>query len=294
MLKESSPDRPQKEPRNKLPEMLQHFFPNNKPVDNSDGLFIIPVVGRDILLASGSNALMVDHSSADVMKFYCQNRQVLGQWQGVNCEVWDLTAESLAMPGFELMDLRSLLRTLSDEEFSLASRAVQLLEWQKNHRFCGACGQPTTEAEADHALQCLPCNISLYPRISPCIIVVVMDGERCLLGRQASWPEGRYSALAGFLEAGESAEQALHREVFEETGVHIENIRYLGSQAWPFPGQLMLGFMADAKTTAIVIDDDELSDARWFHYSELPDVLPSSRSMSGQLIEEFVRRVSGG
>ena len=285
---------PNKKPCSDLPEMLQHFFPNNKPVDNNDGLFIIPVVGRDILLAKGSNALMVDHNSADTMKFYCRNRLVLGQWQGVNCEVWDLSGDSLAMPGFELTDLRSLLRTVSDEEFSLVSRAVQVLEWQKHHRFCGVCGQPTTEADTDHALQCASCNISLYPRISPCIIVVVRDGERCLLGRQASWPEGRYSALAGFLEAGESAEQALHREVFEETGIHIENISYLGSQAWPFPGQLMLGFIADAKTTAIVIDDDELSDARWFHYSELPDVLPSSRSMSGQLIAEFVRRVSGG
>lgn len=277
----------------KHPEILQHFFPANRPVKNSDGLFVIPVVGRNILTVKDSDALMVDHHRADVLEVYCQNRLVLGQWQGVNCEVWDLSDESLAIPDFGLVDLRSLLRNLSDEAFSLASRAVQVLEWHNSHRYCGACGQPTTVAEADHALQCKSCNISLYPRISPCIIVVVMDGERCLLGRQASWAEGRYSALAGFLEAGESAEQALHREVFEETGVHIENIRYLGSQPWPFPGQLMLGFLADAKTTEITIDGEELSDARWFHFTELPDVLPSSASMSGRLIEEFVRQVSG-
>lgn len=135
-------------------------------------------------------------------------------------------------------------------------------------------------------------NISLYPRISPCVIVIVVDGERCLLGRQASWPEGRFSALAGFLEAGESAEQALHREVFEEVGVHIDNIRYVGSQAWPFPGQLMLGFMADATTSDIQVDGLEIAEARWYHYSELPELLPSIQSLSGRLIAHFVKQVS--
>ena len=138
-------------------------------------------------------------------------------------------------------------------------------------------------------MRCEPCNINLYPRISPCVIVVVIDGERCLLVGKPSWPEGRFSALAGFLEAGESAEQALHREVFEEVGVHIENIRYVGSQTWPFPGQLMLGFLADAKTTDIQVDGVEIAEAEWFHYSQLPINCPSIQSMSGRLIEHFVR-----
>jgi NAD+ diphosphatase len=275
-----------------LPISLQRFFASNRYTSTDDKRFIIPVVGRDILMAHGSSALVVDTSSADIMKFYCQHRLILGQWQGVDCEVWDLSPESSAMPGYGLMDLRSLLRTVPDEEFSLASRAVQMLEWQKTHQFCGACGQPTTGALNDHALECAACNISLYPRISPCIIVVVTDGERCLLGRQASWPEGRFSALAGFLEAGESAEQALHREVFEEVGVHIDKIRYVGSQAWPFPGQLMLGFLADAKTTDINVDGVEIAEADWFHYSQLPEKLPSIQSMSGRLIEHFVKQVS--
>jgi NAD+ diphosphatase len=275
-----------------LPENLQRFFPNNKATTDNNNLVIIPVVGRDVLVAHGSQKLVVEKSSADIMKFYCQRRLTLGQWQGIDCEVWDLSAESNAMPGFGLVDLRSLLRTVSDEEFSLASRAVQMLEWQKNHQFCGACGQPTVDAVEDHALQCVACNINLYPRISPCIIVVVVDGERCLLGRQANWPEGRFSALAGFLEAGESAEQALHREVFEEVGVHIDNIRYVGSQTWPFPGQLMLGFLADAKTTDIHVDGVEIAEAEWFHYSELPDKLPSIQSMSGRLIADFVKQLS--
>jgi NAD+ diphosphatase len=275
-----------------LPEGLQRFFATNRYISNGDSLFIIPVVGRDVLVAHGSNALVVDKNAADVMKFYCQRRLILGQWQGVDCEVWDLSPECSSMPGYGLMDLRSMLRSVSDEEFSLASRAVQMLEWKKNHQYCGSCGQPTTDSAHDHALQCQPCNINLYPRISPCVIVVVTDGERCLLGRQASWPEGRFSALAGFLEAGESAEQALHREVFEEVGVHIENIRYIASQTWPFPGQLMLGFLADAKTTDIQVDGVEIAEADWFHYSQLPDKLPSIQSMSGRLIDDFVKQVA--
>ena len=274
-----------------LPENLQRFFPNNRPTGTGDELFIIPVVGRDILVAHNSGALVVDKSVADIMKFYCQRRLLLGQWQGIDCEVWDLSAECSAIPGYGLMDLRSMLRSVSDEEFSLASRAVQMLEWQKNHQYCGSCGRPTTESADDHALQCIPCNINYYPRISPCVIVVVIDGEYCLLGRQASWPEGRFSPLAGFLEAGESAEQALHREVFEEVGVQIDNIRYVGSQTWPFPGQLMLGFLADAKTTGITVDGVEIAEADWFHYSQLPEKLPSIQSMSGQLVEHFVKQV---
>ena len=275
-----------------LPPALEGFFPANT-LTGTDKLVVIPVVGRDILVARGSRDLVIDRDQADVMKFFCQQRLVVGQWNGVDCEVWDLSPECRSMEGFSLMELRSVLLSSDDEQFSLASRAVQMLEWQKNHRYCGSCGESTQSASDDHALRCVPCNISLYPRISPCVIVVVRDGERCLLGRSVNWPEGRFSALAGFVEAGESAEQALHREVFEESGVQIKNIRYVGSQAWPFPGQLMLGFIADADSTDITVDKLEIAEAYWWHYKELPDILPPLSSMSGRLIARFVEEVSG-
>ncbi len=275
-----------------LPPALEGFFPANT-LTGTDKLVVIPVVGRDILVARGSRDLVIDRDQADVMKFFCQQRLVVGQWNGVDCEVWDLSPECRSMEGFSLMELRSVLLSSDDEQFSLASRAVQMLEWQKNHRYCGSCGESTQSASDDHALRCVPCNISLYPRISPCVIVVVRDGERCLLGRSVNWPEGRFSALAGFVEAGESAEQALHREVFEESGVQIKNIRYVGSQAWPFPGQLMLGFIADADSTDITVDKLEIAEAYWWHYQELPEILPPLSSMSGRLIARFVEEVSG-
>ena len=273
-----------------LPPALEGFFPGNVS-SGTEGLFVIPVVGRDILVARGGGDVVVDREQADVMKFFCERRMVLGQWNGVDCEVWDLAPECRSMAGFSVMDLRSLLLSVSDDQFSLVSRAVQMLEWQKTHRYCGACGQPTERAKEDHALRCSACDISVYPRISPCVIVVVRDGERCLLGRQVNWPQGRFSALAGFLEAGESVEQALHREVFEESGVHISNLRYVGSQAWPFPGQLMLGFLADAESTEITVDGLEIAEAHWWHYQALPEVLPPLASMSGRLIARFVEEV---
>ncbi len=273
-----------------LPPALEGFFPGNA-LSGTEGLFVIPVVGRDILVGRDGGDVVVDREQADVMKFFCERRMVLGQWNGVDCEVWDLAPECRSMDGFSVMDLRSLLLSVSDDQFSLVSRAVQMLEWQKTHRYCGACGQPTESATEDHALRCSACDISVYPRISPCVIVVVRDGERCLLGRQVSWPEGRFSALAGFLEAGESVEQALHREVFEESGVQISNLRYVGSQAWPFPGQLMLGFLADAETTEINVDGLEIAEAHWWHYQALPEVLPPLASMSGRLIARFVEEV---
>ncbi|MDP4653747.1 MAG: NAD(+) diphosphatase [Porticoccaceae bacterium] len=274
-----------------IPSSLNGFFPGNKAA-GTDKLYIVPVVGRDILMALGSPSLVVESAEADIMRFYCERRLVIGQWMGVDCEVWLLSSDALAMEGYSVKELRSVLMLVGDEEFALASRAVQMLEWQVNHQFCGTCGQRTTQALADHALQCLPCNSNLYPRISPCVIVVVVDGERCLLGRQVNWPVGQFSALAGFLEAGESAEHALHREVFEEVGVEIKNIRYVGSQAWPFPGQLMLGFLADAVTTEITVDGAEIEEAHWWHYQAMPERLPPLTTMSGRLIARFLEEVS--
>jgi len=271
-----------------IPPALEGFFPANSHAGTAER-YVVPVVGRDILIATGSREVVVEREQADVMRFFCERRIVLGQWNGIDCEVWQLSSECRSMEGFGVTDLRSLLLSVSDDQFALVSRAVQMLEWQTTHRYCGACGAATESATEDHALRCLACNISVYPRISPCVIVLVRDGERCLLGRQMTWPEGRFSALAGFLEAGESAEHALHREVFEEAGVEISNIRYVGSQAWPFPGQLMLGFLADAVTTEINVDGIEIVEAHWWHYNQLPDILPPIATMSGRLIAQFIK-----
>lgn len=217
-------------------------------------------------------------------------RVPLGYLSGVgHGEAWQLPAALLADSGLaaEEIGLRDAVGRYPALDFGLLSRATQLLNWQRQHRFCGGCGAPTARSDADHGLVCTPCKLTFYPRISPCIITLVHDGDHCLLGRQAAWPAGLFSTLAGFIEPGESAEQALCREVLEESGVAVAASSYYASQAWPFPSQLMLGYFARYGGGEIAIDGIELQAAEWFHYRELPRIPPAT-SISGQLIREFV------
>ncbi|MCP1312777.1 MULTISPECIES: NAD(+) diphosphatase [unclassified Halomonas] len=185
---------------------------------------------------------------------------------------------------------RAWLDQLSSAWFSLLSTALQVGAWLENHRFCGRCGAQATRLSAEFAMHCHACGHRNYPRISPCIITLVTHGEAMLLARSPRFPPGRYSTLAGFIEPGESAEEAVHREVFEEVGVHVDNLRYHQSQAWPFPHSLMLGYFAEATTRRIVIDGVEISDAAWFSPRTLPS-LPPTYSISRDLIETHLARV---
>lgn len=277
-------------------QVLNGFHANPTAL-NTESKWILAVVGGNILVPADrdqGNNLLIDHESADQLKFFCERRLLLGQYQAVDCHVWELMPEAKATPGFKLVELRSLLVGANDEQFTMACRAVQLLDWQDSHKFCGSCGVAMQASDTEHAMRCEPCNINNYPRISPCVIVVVTRGDHCLLARQPNWPEGMFSTLAGFVEAGESCEQALHREVFEEVGVEIANIRYVGSQSWPFPGQLMLGYIAEAITDEIRVDGIEISEADWFPYDQLPFKIPPSTIMSGQLIQQFVDEAGAG
>lgn len=186
----------------------------------------------------------------------------------------------------EWRPLRSFLAQ-DDELFDLAGRACQLVRWGIEHRFCGQCGSPMTSDDGEHTRFCQACNHHFYPKISPCIIVVVTKGDYCLLARNAKWKRDYYSAVAGFIEPGERAEDCLHREVREEVGIEVENLQYFSSQPWPFPGQLMLGFHARHLSGEIVVDQQEIIEADWYHYQHLPPC-PDTNTLSGRLIQHFV------
>lgn len=192
-----------------------------------------------------------------------------------------------APPDCEPLDLRGRLSQADKREFELLSRGAQIAVWHDRHRYCGHCGEPISADAVELAKVCGACGLSVYPRISPCIIVLVVDGDRCLLAHNPRFPAGRFSTLAGFIEAGESAEAAVAREVREEVGVEVRNIRYVGSQAWPFPHSLMLGFFADYAGGEIRPDGVEITEAGWFTRDALPDT-PPPFSISRQLIERFV------
>ena len=195
-------------------------------------------------------------------------------------------------PGARFEDLRLVASLLPSAEAGLLGYARALISWRRKHRFCGACGTPTVPAKAGHVLVCTnpACRHQQFPRLDPAIIVLVSDGDRALLGRQASWPAGRYSTVAGFVEPGESLEDAVAREVLEETGVEVDGIEYHSSQPWPFPASLMLGFTAHALTHTVHRRDDELEDARWFTRAEIAGgnpLLPPGTSISFSLIEHW-------
>ncbi len=196
-------------------------------------------------------------------------------------------------------DLRRVGPMLDDWDASLLAYAKGICFWHERHRFCGVCGSPTVSSKAGHLRRCADsvCGASHFPRTDPAIIVLVHCEEHCLLGRQGRWPEGVYSTLAGFVEPGESAEQAVLREVWEETGIRIEQMWYQSSQPWPFPSSLMLGFEAQARFDNICRNDDELEDARWFTREQVIDALadrgalrlPPQFSISRRLIEGWCR-----
>jgi NAD+ diphosphatase len=184
--------------------------------------------------------------------------------------------------------LRNWFGVLDDRGLAIAMRAVQLLEWDRTHRHCGACGSLTERVAGERARRCPACSLSTYPRISPAMMVLVSRGRELLLARGLHFPPGRYSALAGFLEAGETIEQAIHREVREEVGVAIRELRYFGSQSWPFPNSLMIAFRAQWDSGEIRVDPSELADAGWFAPEQLPE-LPPRLSIARALIESALK-----
>lgn len=188
----------------------------------------------------------------------------------------------------DVLTLRQMLAGADDRVFQLLARASQLATWQHDHCFCPRCGTGLIQHEKDLAKECGNCGLLQYPRLSPCVIMLVSDGDYCLLGHGHNFVPGVYSTLAGFIEVGETAEAAVAREVFEETGIRVKNVRYFSSQPWPFPHSLMLGFTAEYASGDIFIQPEELADAQWFHVDELPD-LPTSFSISRFLINDFIR-----
>jgi NAD+ diphosphatase len=196
------------------------------------------------------------------------------------------------IPESRFEDLRNVASLLQPGEAGLLGYARALISWRRRHRFCGTCGTRTLAAKSGHVLVCTDpsCRTEQFPRLDPAIIVLVSDGERALLGRQATWPVGRYSTIAGFVEPGESLEDAVTREVYEETGVRVDTIEYHSSQPWPFPASLMLGFTAHAVTDEVNLHDQELEDARWFTRDDIAagkPLLPPSQSISFRLIEHW-------
>ena len=215
----------------------------------------------------------------------------LGEWQDIVYGVILVDKQDLNQSPhqYQWTGLRKKLGIMDKPMFMLAGRALQLCQWQTDHRFCGRCGSLTNSDVTDSARVCDRCELRFYPRISPCMIVAVTRGDEILLAYHKRATRQVYSTLAGFVEAGERVEDCVCREVYEEVGIRVRNPRYLFSQPWPFPSQLMLGFIAEYDSGEINPDKKEILDARWFRYDALPET-PSKASVAGQLIAFFVEQ----
>lgn len=214
----------------------------------------------------------------------------LGTWRGVPCWAAALPREVPLPAGFRRETLVPMQGTrLPDDLLSLGGLAMQALWWESTSGHCPRCGASTERIPDEWGKRCPRCRYEHYPHLHPAVIVLVQDGDRVLLARKPGWAPGRYALVAGFVDNGESLEGAVRREVREEVGVEVGAMRYVGSQNWPFPSQLMVGFVADYAGGDIRIDPAELEDARWFPRTELPPG-PSRHSIAGFMLERYARR----
>ncbi|MEM1153872.1 MAG: NAD(+) diphosphatase [Pseudomonadota bacterium] len=258
------------------------------PESTENALHIVFQCGELLSDMRSNDVCLIADAQVTAGGWQIVRQQFMGFWHELPCFALEIDESHELDPlQYQRGNLYQILGRVDEQLFALAGRAAQLLDWERDHQYCGRCGIEMQVDPVERAMRCAPCNISHFPKIAPCVIVLVTRGDELLLARNVNFPRPMYSTLAGFIEAGETAEDTLAREVREEVGVEIENIRYFHSQSWPFPNQLMLGFFADHAGGDIVCDQVEIADAQWFHFRDLPMIPPAS-SVAGRLIRHYV------
>jgi len=260
---------------------------------------LLPLWKGDVFTRNDA-LLLVPRGEAETLVDRAAEIVWLGYYGGAPCFGVDVTPlqapqEIASLRGCSPTQLRALLARLPTSQIELSMFARALLLWHQRTQFCSVCGHANQPRKGGHVRICgrTSCASDHFPRTDPCVLVLIVDGDSCLLGRSKGWPAGMYSALAGFVEPGESLEQAVSREVLEEVGIEVEALRYAGSQPWPFPASLMVGFVAKARTRTIRVDPHELEAARWVTRAELqaPEAhgffVPPPFAIAGRLIAAF-------
>lgn len=241
------------------------------------------------LLVSATNASLAVPfiEGVDQLNIPIIRRQFLGFLNERPCFSAELDDHAEPPEGMAFQGLRALFRHLDEDVFGMAGRAIQIVHWDRTHRFCGQCGTPLENSKEKYSKECPQCGLASFPRISPAVIMLVSRGDKLLLARSPRFRENMYSVLAGFVEPGETLEETVEREVFEESGIRVKNIRYFGSQPWPFPHSLMIGFTAEYASGEIAIDGEEIIDAGWYSVDNLPQI-PDKISIARKLIDWFI------
>jgi NAD+ diphosphatase len=248
------------------------------------------IQGAQLLVLTENDAMGLPLARrAEELGFAPQRSLYLGTLNEIPCYSIEVSPDIQIQPESQWQGLRSLFGRLDDELFALAGRAMQIIDWDRTHQYCGRCGMPTEHKANERARECPACHLVAYPRIAPAVMCLVKRGRELLLARSPHFAKGMYSALAGFVEPGESLEECLAREVKEEVGVDVTNLRYFASQPWPFPHSLMIAFTADYASGELTPEPGEIEDCGWFDIDALP-MLPGKISIARRLIDATVRQ----
>lgn len=260
------------------------------PADRNEKALWFIFRGREVLLNINKNPGVIP-KLLDTGKLGLSGvrEQYLGTLDGMHCYSMEIPEGTKAPQGMRFADLRQAYSEMSEDCFAIVNKAVQVMEWDRTNQFCSRCGTKTIKKPGERGKECPDCGELFYPRISPAIIVLIKKDHEVLLARSPNFPPGLYSLIAGFIEPGETAEAAVAREVKEEVGINIKNITYFGTQAWPFPNSLMIGFTAEYSSGDIQPDGTEIEDANWFLADEKLPVLPGKISISRKLIDHFLK-----
>ncbi len=255
-------------------EDLWYVFADDKLLVKEDGDEITVITGKDL----------------NDLNLHIDNIQCMGACEGYNCFSGEVNVED-QLDNYKFVDLKALTTIFDEEEFLAAAKGLLLLNWIKSNKYCGSCGNEMKkkDSEDERAMICTNCNYTTWPRTSPAIIVAVTKGDKLLLAHNRGFSEGVYSVIAGFVEYGETFEQCVKREVYEETGIKVKNIKYFDNQPWPFPNSMMIGFTAEYLEGEIQEDKNEIVHADWFSKDEIEKVTKKSKSIGYGLIEWFMK-----
>ena len=244
---------------------------------------------NDQLLLLNGNTLPSDSS----LKPHFIREYQLGEFNSSSCYCAEIVSDFKIPDELVVTSVREAFKILGETWFLTLAKAISIITWDKNHQFCGRCSAKTIHKHVGYERVCTKCGLSFYPRISPSMIVLIQKGDYILMSRSHHFIKGAYGLIAGFLEVGESIEDAIHREVMEEVGLTIKNLRYFGSQAWPFPDSLMIAFTAEYASGEIRLDTSELECADWYRYDNLPGGPSHSLSIARKLIDHFIAEKNG-
>jgi NAD+ diphosphatase len=263
------------------------------PEGSSEPPYWFAVREREVLVVANGGAMAIPQlAGLELIGVEAEVSHYIGAFADVDCYAVHLRTDVEPPEGMAFVTLRSALLGLEEELAGVTGLAYQIVDWDRTHRFCGRCGTPTKDAPGERAKRCPACNLHAWPRVSPAVIVRVTRGDEILLARGRRFPEPVYSVLAGFVDPGESLEECVAREIREEVGVEVADLRYFGSQPWPFPHSLMIAFTAQWAGGELRIDPEELVDAGWFRADALP-AMPPRLSIARRLIDDFVAASSG-